>query len=54
MICQASLFSAAMVSCTDFRPAAVFKRAATMCESGHYTIATALKTMVDMEQEIES
>jgi hypothetical protein len=33
LIYQASLFSAAMVSHLDFSPAAVFKRAATMCES---------------------
>jgi hypothetical protein len=32
LICQASLFSAAMVSHPDFSPTAVFKKAATMCE----------------------
>jgi hypothetical protein len=48
-IYQASLFSVAMASHADFSPAAVFKRAATMCESGHYTVATTLKTAVDAE-----
>jgi hypothetical protein len=54
LIYQASLFSAAMVSHSDFNPAAVFKRAATMCESGHSTVATTLKTTVDAEQVEES
>jgi hypothetical protein len=54
LIYQASLFSAAMVSHSHFSPAAVFKRAATMCESGHSTIATTLKTAVDAEQVVES
>jgi hypothetical protein len=54
LIYQASLFSAAMASHADFSPAAVFKKAATMCESGHYTIATTLKTAVDAEQVVES
>jgi hypothetical protein len=54
LIYQASLFSAAMVSHSDFIPAAVFKRAATMCESGHSTVATTLKTAVDTEQVVES
>jgi hypothetical protein len=54
LIYQASLFSAAMVSHSDFSPAAVFKRAATMCESGHSTVATTLKTVVDAEQVVES
>jgi hypothetical protein len=54
LIYQASLFSAAMVSHSDFSPAAVFKRAATMCESGHSTVATTLKTAVDAEQVVES
>jgi hypothetical protein len=49
LIYQASLFSAAMVSHSDFSPTAVFKRAATMCESGHYMVATTLKTAVDAE-----
>jgi hypothetical protein len=44
LIYQTSLFFAAMVSHSDFSPAAVFKRAATMCELGHYTVATTLKT----------
>jgi hypothetical protein len=43
-----------MVSHSDFSPAAVFKRAATMCEPGHYTVATTLKTAVDAEQVVES
>jgi hypothetical protein len=54
LIYQASLFSAAMVSHADFSPAAVFKRAATMCESSHSTVATTLKTAVDAEQVVES
>jgi hypothetical protein len=54
LIYQASLFSAAMVSHSDFSPAAVFKRAATMCKSGHSTVATTLKTAVDAEQVVES
>jgi hypothetical protein len=52
-IYQASLFSAAMASHTDFSPTAILKRAATMCESGHYTVATTLKTAVDVEQVVE-
>jgi hypothetical protein len=43
-----------MVSHSDFSPAAVFKRASTMCESGHSTVATTLKTTVDAEQVVES
>jgi hypothetical protein len=54
LIYQASLFSAAMVFHSDFRPVAVFKRAATMCESGHSTVAITLKTAVDAEQVVES
>jgi hypothetical protein len=54
LIYQASLFSAAMVSHSNFSPAAVFKRAATMCESGYYTVATTLKTAIDAEQVVES
>jgi hypothetical protein len=54
LIYQASLFSAAMVSHSGFSPAAVFKKVATMCESGHYTVATTLKTAVDVEQVVES
>jgi hypothetical protein len=54
LIYQVSLFSATMVSHSDFSPAAVFKKAATMCESGHSTIATTLKTAVDAEQVVES
>jgi hypothetical protein len=54
LIYQASLFSAAMVSHSDFSPAAVFKRTTTMCESGHSTVATTLKTAVDAEQVVES
>jgi hypothetical protein len=54
LIYQASLFSVAMVSHSDFSPAAVFKRAATMYESGHYTVATTLKTAVNAEQVVES
>jgi hypothetical protein len=54
LIYQASLFSAAMVSHSDFSPTTVFKRAAKMCESGHFTVATTLKTAVDAEQVVES
>jgi hypothetical protein len=54
LIYQASLFSTAMVSHSHFSPAAIFKRAATMCESGHSTVATTLKTAVDAEQVVES
>jgi hypothetical protein len=54
LIYQASLFSAAMVSHSDFSPAAIFKKAATMCESGYFTVATTLKTAVDVEQVVES
>jgi hypothetical protein len=54
LIYQASLFSAAMVSHFDFSPAAVFKRAAMICESGHSTVATTSKTAVDAEQVVES
>jgi hypothetical protein len=43
-----------MVSHSDFSPAAVFKRAATMYESGHSIVATTLKTAVDEEQVVES
>jgi hypothetical protein len=53
LIYQASLFSAAMVFHADFSPAAIFTRAATMCESGHHTVATTLKTTVDVEQVVE-
>jgi hypothetical protein len=54
LIYQASLFFAAMVSHSDFSPAAVFKRVATICESRHYTVATTLKTAVDAEQVVEN
>jgi hypothetical protein len=54
LIYQATLFSAGMVSHSDFSPAAVFKKTATMCKSGHYTVATTLKTAVDAEQVVES
>jgi hypothetical protein len=53
LIYQASLFSAAMVSHLDFSPAAIFKRATTICESDHSTVATTL-TAVDAEQVVES
>jgi hypothetical protein len=54
LIYQASLFSDAMVSHFDFSPTAVFKRAVTMCESGHSTVATTSKTAIDTEQVVES
>jgi hypothetical protein len=54
LICQALLFSAAMVSHADFSPTTIFKRTAMMCESGHYMVATTLKTAVDAEQVVES
>jgi hypothetical protein len=40
-VCQAPLFSAAMVSGADFSPAAVFKMVATMCERGSSTATNA-------------
>jgi hypothetical protein len=43
-----------MISHADFSPAAIFKKAATMCESGHYTVATTLKTTVYAGQVVES
>jgi hypothetical protein len=49
LLYQASLFYAAMASHADFSPVVVFKRVATMYESGHYTVATTLKTEVDAE-----
>jgi hypothetical protein len=54
LIYQASLFSDAMVSQSDFSPAAILKRAATMCELGHSTVATTLKTAVHAKQVVES
>jgi hypothetical protein len=54
LIYQASLFSTAMVSHSDFSPASVFKKVAMMYESGHYMVATTLKTAVDVEQVVES
>jgi hypothetical protein len=54
LIYQVSLFFAARASHADFSPATVFKRAATMCKSDHYTVATALKIEVDAEQVVES
>jgi hypothetical protein len=54
LIYQASLFSAAIASYVDFSPTAIFKRVATICESGHYTVATTLKTAVYAEQVVES
>jgi hypothetical protein len=43
-----------MASHADFSPATIFKKAAMMYESGHYTVATILKTAVDVEQVVES
>jgi hypothetical protein len=52
IICQASLFSATIMSHPDFSPAAVFKRAATMCELGQSTVAPALKTELYAEEMV--
>jgi hypothetical protein len=49
LVCQASLFSTTMMSYVDFNPTAVFKMAATMCESGNSTIANILKTKFEAE-----
>jgi hypothetical protein len=43
-----------MVFHCNFNPAAVFERVATMCESGHSTVATTSKTAVDAEQVVEN
>jgi hypothetical protein len=54
LIYQASLFSTAMVSHSDFSPAAVLKKAATICEAGHYTVATTLESQEDTVQGLFS
>jgi hypothetical protein len=48
------IYQAVMVSHSDFSLTTIFKRAATMCESGHSTVATTFKTAVDAEQVVES
>jgi hypothetical protein len=53
-VCQASLFSAAMVSRVDFNAAAVFKMATTMCERGNSTATNAMKTEVHLEPVVDS
>jgi hypothetical protein len=53
-VCQAPLFSAAMVSRADFSPAVVFKMVATMCERGSSTATNAMKTEVQLEPMVDS
>jgi hypothetical protein len=53
-VCQAPLFSVAMVSRADFSPAAVFKMVATMCERGNSTTTNAMKTEVHLEVVVDS
>jgi hypothetical protein len=53
-VCQASLFSAAMVSRVRFSPAAVFKMVATMCERGSSMATNAMKTKVHLEPVVDS
>jgi hypothetical protein len=53
-MCQAPLFSAAMVSRADFSMAAVFKMVATMCERGSSTATNAMKTEVHLELVVDS
>jgi hypothetical protein len=53
-VCQAPLFSAAMVSRADFSPAAVFKMVVTMCERGSSTATNAMKTEVQLEPMVDS
>jgi hypothetical protein len=51
---QAPLFSAAMVSRSDFSLAAVFKMVATICERGNSTATNAMKTEVHLEAVVDS
>jgi hypothetical protein len=53
-VCQAPLFSAAMVSRVDFNPAAVFKMADTKCERRNSTATNAMKTKVQLEPVADS
>jgi hypothetical protein len=53
-VCQAPLFSAAMVSQVHFSPAAVFKMGATMCERGSSTATNAMKTEIHLEPVVEN
>jgi hypothetical protein len=53
-VCQAPLFSAAMVSRVDFSAAVVFKMVATMCEQGSSTATNAMKTEVHLEPVVDS
>jgi hypothetical protein len=53
-VCQAPLFSAAMVSRADFNLVAVFKMAATMCEPGSSTATNAMKTEVHLEPVVDN
>jgi hypothetical protein len=50
LVCQASLFFATMMSHVDFNPVAIFKMAATMCESGNSTIANVLEMEFEAEK----
>jgi hypothetical protein len=53
-VCQAPLFSAAMVSRADFSLAAVFKMVAIMCERGSSTATNAMKTKVHLEAVVDN
>jgi hypothetical protein len=53
-VCQAPLFSVAMVSQADFSPVAVFKMVATMCERGSSTATNAMKIEVQLESMVDS
>jgi hypothetical protein len=53
-VCQAPLFSAAMVSRADFNPAAIFKMVATMCERGSSSATNAMKIEVHLEPVVDS
>jgi hypothetical protein len=48
-VCQAPLFSAALVSRADFSPVVVFKMVATMCERGSSMATNAMKTEVHLK-----
>jgi hypothetical protein len=54
LVCQASLFSATMMSHMDFSLVALFKMVGTLCELGNSTVAKALKTEVQAEEALES
>ena len=54
LACQASLFSATMMSHMDFSPAMAFKMATSMYKLGNSTLAKALKTKVQAKEAVES